>query len=72
MQSIFMQTVGIVLLILVMLLLTQRWFWSMVFGLCGLASFFAMVASVIHFEIFAAIGFLILMIIILGIGVSLD
>ena len=42
-------------------LMTQRWFWALVGGLGALASFFAMVASVIHFQILGAMGFFFLM-----------
>lgn len=42
-------------------LMTQRWFWALVGGLGALASFFAMAASVIHFQILGAMGFFFLM-----------
>jgi hypothetical protein len=41
-------------------LVTQRWFWVITSGLCAVASFFAMCASVIHFQILGAMGFFIL------------
>ena len=55
--------VGIIMLFLV----TQRWFWLLAFGLSALASCFAMIASVIHFQILAAVGFFVLMFILGGI-----
>lgn len=42
-------------------LLTQRWVWAIIFFLCTAASFFSMIASVIYFQIVAALGFMILM-----------
>lgn len=39
-----------------------------VFGLGSIASFFAMIASVIHFQILGAMGFLILGLILMGIA----
>ncbi len=42
-------------------LLTQSWFWALLFFVGALASFFAMVASVIHFQILGAVGFFFLM-----------
>lgn len=53
--------------IIALFLVTQRWFWLLVFGLSALASCFAMIASVIHFQILAAVGFFILMSILGGI-----
>jgi hypothetical protein len=42
-------------------LATRRWFWFVAFAFGSLASFFAMCASVIHFQILGAVGFFILM-----------
>ncbi len=42
-------------------LLMQRWFWILVFGISGLASAFATLASIFHFEILGAIGYFFLM-----------
>jgi hypothetical protein len=42
-------------------LLTQPLFWIIALFLAGLASCFAMLASIIHFEIFGAVGFFLLM-----------
>ena len=43
-------------------LLFQAWFWVLVFGLGGLASCFATIASIFHFQILPAVGFFLLMI----------
>ena len=64
MEIIILGIVGLVALFLI----TQRWFWLLGFGLGGLASCFAMIASVIHFQILGAIGFFVLMIICWGIA----
>lgn len=42
-------------------LLTQRWLWVLLGSVGALASFFAMAASVIHFQILGAVGFFFLM-----------
>lgn len=47
--------------LLILFLLTQRWFWMLSFFVGGLASCFSMIASVIHFQILAAVGFFFLM-----------
>lgn len=52
---IFALVVGVIFLI------TQRWFWLIASGLGAIASFFAMCASVIHFQILGAMGFLFLL-----------
>lgn len=41
-------------------LILQAWFWVALFFFLGLASFFSVLASIFHFQILAAIGFLIL------------
>jgi hypothetical protein len=41
-------------------LIRRRWFWIMLFTLGALASFFAMVAAAIQFQVLAAVGFLVL------------
>jgi hypothetical protein len=51
------RTVFIVFGLLAFFLVTQRWFWLLVFGVSGLASAFATLASIIHFQILAALGF---------------
>ena len=48
--------------VLGILLITQRWFWLIAGALGAVASFFAVCASVIHFEILGAMGFFLLMI----------
>lgn len=58
---------GIALLVVGLVLITQRWFWVLVFFFSALASFFAMLASIIRFEILGALGFFVLMMICLGI-----
>ncbi len=59
---------GIVVGLIALFLITQRWFWLWGFGLGGLASCFAMIASVIHFQILGAIGYFVLMIICWGVA----
>lgn len=54
------EVAGLVLLIIGVLLVTQRWFWLLVFGLGTLASLFTVIASVVHFQILGAVGFFIL------------
>lgn len=49
-----------------LLIVTRRWFWVAVFFFSGLAALFAMVASVIHFQILAAVGFFVLMVVCWG------
>ena len=56
-----MEWVLIVLALIALFLITQRWFWLLVFFFAGLASLFAMIASIIHFQILGAIGFFVLM-----------
>ena len=56
-----MEWLPIVLGLIALFLITQRWFWVLVFFFSGLASLFAMIASIIHFQILAAIGFFVLM-----------
>jgi hypothetical protein len=56
-----MEVVGtIALLILATYLLTRRWLWVWALFLSALASLFAMIASIIHFQILGALGFFIL------------
>lgn len=54
------KTILIIFGIIALVLITQRWFWILVFGLSALASGFTVIASVIHFQIFAAVGFTVL------------
>jgi hypothetical protein len=48
-------------------LATQRWFWLLLFGISGLAACFALLASIIHFQILGAIGFFFLMLVCWGV-----
>jgi len=54
------KTILIILAVIAIILITQRWFWILAFGLCTLASGFTVIASVIHFQILAAVGFTVL------------
>jgi hypothetical protein len=49
------------LFVLALWLITQRWFWMLAFFTGGLASCFAMLASIIYFQILGALGFFFLM-----------
>lgn len=51
------------LVVLGILLITQRWFWMLVFGIGGLAAAFSTLASIFHFQILWALGFFFLAII---------
>jgi hypothetical protein len=55
-EPIVIGLVGIAALVL----MRRRWFWIMLFFFGALASFFAMVAAAIHFQILGAVGFLVL------------
>jgi len=56
-----MTVLGVIILCVFLILITQRWFWALAFLLGALASCFAMIASVIHFQILGAMGFFVLM-----------
>jgi len=43
--------------ILIIYLVTKRWAWILLFGIGALASVFALLASIIHFQILGAVGF---------------
>ena len=43
--------------ILIIYLVTQRWAWILLCGIGALASVFALLASIIHFQILGAVGF---------------
>ena len=58
-----------VLVIAAIWLLTQSWFWIIALFLAGLASCFAMLASIIHFEILGAVGFFLLMALFWGVPI---
>jgi hypothetical protein len=49
--------------VLVVVLVTQRWFWLLAFGIGGLAAAFSTLASIFHFQILGALGFFLLTII---------
>ena len=49
--------------VLVVVLVTQRWFWLLAFGVGGLAATFSTLASIFHFQILGALGFFLLTII---------
>ena len=49
--------------VLVVVLVTQRWFWLLAFGIGGLAAAFSTLASIFHFQILGALGFFFLTII---------
>jgi len=50
-------------IIVALMLITQRWFWMLVFGIGGLAAAFSTLASIFHFQILWALGFFFLAII---------
>ena len=52
-------------------LVIQPWLWGIVFLLCALASGLAMIASVIYFQILAAVGYWVLAMILGALGASL-
>jgi len=49
--------------VLVVVLVTQRWFWLLAFGVGGLAAAFSTLAGIFHFQILGALGFFLLTII---------
>jgi len=51
-----MTAVWLILACLGIFLITRAWFWCFIFFLIALASGFSMLASIIHFQILAAIG----------------
>lgn len=50
----------IALVLIFIYLITRQWVWYLIFLLGTLASFFAMLASIIHFQILNAVGFCVL------------
>lgn len=65
---------GVVALIVgagVIWLMTQRWFWVLVFFVGALAAGFAMLASIIHFQILAAVGLFFVMMICWGLAAGI-
>jgi len=57
--------------VLAIVLIIQRWFWILVFGIGGLAAAFSTLASIFHFQILGALGFFFLAIICWGITSSI-
>lgn len=55
-----MEWLPVVLGLIVLVLITQRWFWLLVFFFAGLAALFSMIASIFHFQILGALGFFVL------------
>ena len=52
-----METVLVVLGLVLLFCMTKRWFWLLAFGIGTLASAFATLASIVHFQILGALGF---------------
>lgn len=52
-----MMAVWLILGCLGIFLITRAWFWCLTFFLLALASFFSMLASIVHFQILGAMGF---------------
>jgi len=65
------KTILLILGVIALVLVTQRWFWILVFGLSALASGFTVIASIIHFQILAAVGFTVLTFILWAITVAI-
>lgn len=59
METVLIFGLGVLLVVLV----TQRWFWLLAFGIGGLAAAFSTLASIFHFQILGALGFFFLTII---------
>jgi hypothetical protein len=53
--------------VLALVLITQRWFWLLAFGIGGLAAAFSTLASIFHFQILGALGYFLLTLICWGI-----
>ncbi|WLQ15630.1 hypothetical protein O5O45_06835 [Hahella aquimaris] len=66
-----MDVILLILGVAALFLITQRWFWVLVFGLGTLASAFTVIASVIHFQILGAVGFTVLTFILWAITVMI-
>lgn len=52
-----MTIVWLLLACLGIFVITRAWFWCITFFFFALASFFSMLASIVHFQILGAIGF---------------
>ena len=59
--SLLLTALAGLLLIGCLYLMTRKWFWLGVFGIGALASAFATLASIIHFQILGAVAFFFLM-----------
>lgn len=55
--------IKIVGLTCLVLLMFQRWFWIVAFGAGSVASCIALVTSVMHFQVFGALGYFMLMLV---------
>ena len=55
-----MEAILIALAVIALFLITQRWLWVLGFALGAIASLFATLAIIIHFQILGAVGFFIL------------
>lgn len=53
--------------LIAIVLMTQKWFWLLVLGLCTLASGFTVLASIVNFQIIVAVGFTVLTVILASI-----
>lgn len=62
-----MELLGVALLFGSLFLIVHRWFWVIVFVFAGLVSLIAMLVSIFHFQILAALGYFVLMAICVGI-----
>lgn len=62
------ETIIFILIVIVLAILFIQPLRALVFGLGAIASFFAMIASIIHFQILGAMGFMILGFILMGIA----
>ncbi len=51
-----MEPVALLALVVLLALMTQRWFWALAFFVAGLSAGFTMLACIFHFQILAAVG----------------
>lgn len=56
------------IIIFIIWLFTKSWFWLAVTWIGGISALFAMLASIIHFQILSAVGFFLLMQVIFGLN----
>lgn len=71
MDTIILVVIGVIG-IAALLLMTQKWFWVLAFGIGGLASAFSTLASIFHFQILAALGYFFLISICWGIAMMIN